>query len=117
MELDVAYGPGLVVDVHLFEERDERNVRDRFLMVLHPAVALGRTVMVVESHTGRDDVDDGRSAMGDRGLDQWNDLLAVAAEGAGDERAAQRDGDRTRIDRLEGVDSPFLLHGAEVGGG
>ena len=55
--------------------------------------------------------------MGDRSLDQRDDLLAVAAERTSDERAAQRQGDSARVDRLESVDRAFFLHGAEVGGG
>jgi hypothetical protein len=73
--------------------------------------------MVIESHAWRDDVDDGRPAMGDRGLDERDDLLAVSAEGSGDERAAQRQRDRAGIDGLKRVDRAFLLYRPEVRGG
>src|SRR6266851_3975776 len=61
VQLHVAHGARLVVDVDLFEERDERDIGDRLLVVLHPAVALGRSVVVVEGDAGRDDVEDRRA--------------------------------------------------------
>src|ERR1700674_760472 len=115
MKLDIADGSGLVVDMDLFEVWDERDIGYRFLVVLDPAVALGRSVVVVERHAGRDDVENRRAAMGDRGFDERNYLLAIAAEGACDERAAQRQGDRTRINGLEGDHCTLILHRAEVG--
>src|SRR6266851_2739469 len=41
VQLDVPDCARLVVDVDLFEEWDERDICDRLLVVLHPAVALG----------------------------------------------------------------------------
>src|SRR2546423_1155909 len=109
VELNVPHGAWLVVDLDLFEERDERHVRDRLFVVLDPAVALGRPVVVVEGDARRDDVEDRRAAMRDRRLDQRHHLLAVAAERAGDERAAERERDGARVDGLEGVDRALLL--------
>src|SRR5437899_8794 len=116
VEPDVADGAGFVVHVDLLEEGDERDVRDRLLVVFDPAVALGRTVVVVERDARRDDVEHRRSAMGDRRLDQRHDLLAVAAERPHDERTSKSKGHRARVDRLERVDGALLLHRAEVGG-
>src|SRR5438552_18933475 len=96
----VPHGAGLVVDVNLFEERNERDVRDRLLVVLHPAVALGRAVMVVEGHPRRDDVEDRGPAVGDRRLDQGHDLLADAAERASEVTATERHRERTSTIRL-----------------
>ena len=117
VKLNVAHSAGLVIDVDLFEEGDERNVGDRLLVVFDPAVALRRTVVVIEGDARRDDVEDCHAAVRDRGLDQGHQLLAVAAEGAGHERAAQGQRDRAGVDRLESVDRPLLLHRAQVGGG
>src|SRR5579864_2480562 len=66
VQLDVTHRSGLVVDLNLLKEGDERHVRDRLLMVLYPAVALGRAVVVVECDARRDDVEDRGAAMRDR---------------------------------------------------
>src|SRR4030088_109745 len=98
----------------LLEKGDEGDVRDRFLVVLDPAVALGRAVVIVERHAWRDDVEDGRAPMGDCSLDEWDDLLSVPAERARHKRAAEGERDSTRVDGLEGVDRAFLLHRPKV---
>src|SRR5260370_548506 len=85
VELHVAHRARLVVDVHLLEEWDEGDVGDRFLVVLDPAVALGRPIVVVEGDAGRDDVEDRGASVRNSCLDQRHDLLAVAAERTSDE--------------------------------
>src|SRR5438445_11368142 len=117
VKLNVAHSARLVIDMDLFEERDERNVGDRLLVVFDPAVALRGTAVVIEGDARRDDVEDCRTPVRDRRLDQGNALLAVAAERACDEGAAAGPGHSAWIDWLERVDRALLLHRAQVGGG
>src|SRR2546428_13047446 len=65
VEFDAAHGAGLVVDMDLFEERNEGQVRDGPLMVLDPAGGLGGAVLAVEGHPWRAAVEHARATRGD----------------------------------------------------
>src|SRR4029078_11279020 len=70
--------------------------------------ALGRAGMVVEHNARADHVDEGRALMRDRGLDDRNQLLLVAREGAGDKAGAQLERHRDEIDGIISVDDAAL---------
>lgn len=64
--------------------------------------------MVVEGYAGADDVDQCRSAMAHRSLDQRHQLLLVAGKTASDIRRAQLQRQRHEVDRRIVVDDATL---------
>jgi hypothetical protein len=85
-------------------------------VLAHVIVALGRTHVVVEGDAGAHDVDQRRTLMLDRCLDQRNELFLVARKAARDERRAQCQRDHGEIDRFVAIDRPALALAAAVGG-
>src|SRR5215475_2787878 len=59
------------------------------VMLAHEIEALGRTSVIVEGNTGRNHIDKCRAPMGDCRLDDRNQLMLVAREGARDKACAQ----------------------------
>ena len=83
-------------------------------MILRVGVALGRALVVVERDARRDDVEHHGAAMRERRLEQRQQLLLVARERARDERRAELDRQRARVDRRQVVDDAGLELRAEV---
>src|ERR1700736_6152824 len=77
---------------------------DRLVVSPDIVEALGRFRVVVEGHTGRDNVNEGGSPVLDGTLDQRHQLRLVAGEAARDERGAELQGQRDEVDRRVGVD-------------
>ena len=68
MHLDFVDFTRLVIHFDFIETGYEIDLVDRFVVVLHELVALGRTLMVVEGDAGTDYVEHHRSLVGDGGL-------------------------------------------------
>jgi len=73
--------------------------------------------VVVEGDAGGDHVQHRGPREGEGGLEQHLELPLVGGEGAGDEAAAELDGERADVHRLEGVLLPAPEPRAPVGGG
>ena len=85
-------------------------------MSLQVLVALRRPFVIVERHTGANDVEHRRTFMAECRLHQSDHLFRIASERARNEVAAQFDGHSADIDCRKVIgNAPFGL-GSEVGG-
>src|SRR5579864_1189251 len=73
--------------------------------------------MIVESDAWTDDVDEGRAAMGDGGLEQRHELLLVAGKTAADESCAQLQRHPDHVDGGIRVHYAAFVLRSFVGGG
>src|SRR5919198_6056595 len=77
---DVHGGAGIVLYIDLFEGRNEVDLLKWLVVVLHVFVRLGRTLVIVEGHAGRDDVEHDSAAVGDGSLQHGQKLALVTGE-------------------------------------
>ena len=80
-----------------------------FVVLAHVVEALGRADVIVEGDAGADDVDEGRTLVLDRGLDQRHELGLVAGEAARHEGRAELQRDHDEVDGLSLFVTPRLL--------
>ncbi len=88
VEEDAGGLAGLLLDGDFLVVGDEADFMKRFLVFLGPVPAFGGAGEVVEGDAGADDVEEGGASMVEGGLEEWEELFAVAGEGAGDKGRA-----------------------------
>ena len=101
VHLDVLDRALFDLDFDVGEEGHEIELVQRLVVVLHEAVALGRTLVVVEGDAGRDDIDHAQPPVGNGGLENRLELALVAGERARHEGRADLDRLDAAIHRLQ----------------
>jgi hypothetical protein len=89
-----------VVHLDRFAPSDDVERVDRDIVLAHVVEALGRAGVIVERDARRNDVDERRPFMLERGLDERHQLRLVAGKAARHERGAKADRHADEIDRL-----------------
>ena len=108
---------GIVLDGNVLEVGDEADVLQSLFVLFHVFVGLGRTLVIVESHARRNDVEHDRALVRDGGLQHGAELALVAGERAADQGRAELNRQRAGVDRRKIVDHAGLQLRAQVGGG
>src|SRR5712672_122550 len=98
----------VVFDVDGFARGPEVEAVDRFVVVAHVVVALGRAGVVVERDARADDVNKGGAFVRNRRFDEGDELLLVARETSRDEGRALDQGERNGVHRRVRVHLPAL---------
>ena len=97
--------------------RHEISVHGRVVELAAEGVALGRILVVVEGHAGRQHVDQGKALVRQARLDQRHQLGLVAGKAARHEGRTRGKRRQHRVDRRLHVDLALLGLAAEVGRG
>ena len=106
--LDVFHRASRITGGDLFALGNEVEIVDRFVVLAQVVVALGRATVIVEGHTGREHINEGRALVLDGGLQERYKLLLVARKAAPDESRAELHGDAHEINRAVAVDRALL---------
>ena len=97
MHLHIDCRSSIVIDINLFEVRDEANFVQRLFVILHVLVGLRRSIMIVERHAGRNDIQHHGPLVRDGGFQHGAQLPLVSRERPSDKRCAQLHGQRAGI--------------------
>ena len=110
-------GPGLVSGGDLLTHGNEIHGSGRFRVSAHELVGFGGGLGIVKCHTGRNDIDQGKTLVGYRRLDQWHQLLLVTGKAAGDEGGAQLQRGSAEINGVKQTGVALFADGALIRSG
>ena len=112
-----AHATGFVFRSYLVPGLNDLHAVHGLVVLAHVVVALGRTSVVIEGDARTDHVDESRSLMAKRALDQRHELVLVARKTAGHIRSTQLQRQRHQVDGCIGVQHALLALRALVCGG
>ena len=110
MHADLVHHTRVVAGSDRLSARNEV-YRHGFVVLAEARVALGRALMIVEGHAGRNDIEQGKPAVTDRRFDEWHELRLVAREAPANEGCPDLNAQSHQINRHIGIDVAFLADG------
>ena len=82
--------------------------RHGFVVLAEARVALGRALMVVEGHAGRNHIEQGKPAMTDRRFDKRHELRLVARKASANEGCPDLNAQSHQVNGHVGINVAFL---------